>query len=86
METFGCLKLALMSMKEGGTMPLCLNAANEIAVSYFLKDKIGFTDIERTVEAMLLKHENTKGLTLEETIALDKEIKIKTTEFLEDLN
>ena len=85
LETFGCLKLALESMKNGGTMPLCLNAANEIAVSYFLKDKIKFLDIEKTVEAMLSKHSSQKGLTLEETINLDKEIKIKTTEYLEDL-
>ena len=84
-DTFGCLKLALLCMKEGGSMPLCLNAANEIAVSYFLKDKIKFLDIEKTVEKMLSSHIARRNLSLEETIQLDKEIKIKTTEFLEDL-
>lgn len=86
METFGCLKLALSSMKEGGSMPLCLNSANEIAVAYFLKDKIKFLDIEKTVETMLSSHKKIDDMTLEEAIELDKELKIKTVELLEDLN
>jgi 1-deoxy-D-xylulose-5-phosphate reductoisomerase len=32
-------------MKEGGTMPCVLNAANEIAVQAFLQQKIGFLQI-----------------------------------------
>jgi 1-deoxy-D-xylulose-5-phosphate reductoisomerase len=32
-------------MKEGGTMPCVLNAANEIAVQAFLQHKIGFLQI-----------------------------------------
>lgn len=83
METFGCLKLALEAMKEGGSMPLCLNSANEVAVEYFLKDKIKFTDIEKTVEKMLSSHKSIETLTLKEAISLDKELKIKTAEMLE---
>lgn len=86
METFGCLKLALFAMREGGSMPLCLNSANEIAVAYFLKDKIGFLDIEKTVEKMLSSHKSREDFSLEEAIALDKELKIKTVELLEALN
>lgn len=86
MDTFGCLKLALLAMKEGGTMPLCLNSANEIAVSYFLKGKIGFLDIERTVEKMLETHNKCDNLSLSDTIKLDEELKLKTIKYLEDLN
>ena len=86
LETFGCLRLALESMKEGGTMPLCLNAANEVAVEYFLKEKIGFTDIEKTVETMLSGHKSLKGLSLEDTLRLDKELKEKTKKYLEELS
>ena len=86
MDTFGCLKLALYAMKEGGTMPLCLNSANEVAVSYFLKGKIGFLDIERTVEKMLETHKRCDDLSLYDTIKLDEELKLKTIKYLEDLN
>ena len=86
MDTFGCLKLALFAMKEGGTMPLCLNSANEMAVSYFLKGKIGFLDIERTVEKMLESHNKCDNLSLDDTIKLDEELKLKTIKILEDLN
>lgn len=86
LNTFGCLRLALESMREGGTMPLCLNAANEIAVEYFLKEKISFLDIERTVEAMLSKHKSMSGLSLSDTLALDREIKEETKKYLEELN
>ena len=86
MDAFGCLKLALYAMKEGGTMPLCLNSANEIAVSYFLKGKIGFLDIERTVEKMLETHNKCDNLSLSDTIKLDEELKLKTIKYLEDLN
>ena len=86
MDTFGCLKLALYAMKEGGTMPLCLNSANEVAVSYFLKGKIGFLDIERTVDKMLETHKRCDDLSLYDTIKLDEELKLKTIKYLEDLN
>ncbi len=86
LNAFGCLRLALDAMKEGGTMPLCLNAANELAVEFFLKEKIGFLDIERTVEAMLSKHKSLKGLSLEDTLALDRELKLETKKYLEELS
>jgi len=86
LETFGCLRLALESMKKGGTMPLCLNAANEVAVEYFLKEKIGFTDIERTVEEMLTRHKSLTGLSLEDTLRLDRELKEETKKYLEELS
>ena len=34
-------------MKEGGTMPAAMSAANEIAVAAFLEKKIGFMDIPK---------------------------------------
>lgn len=45
METFVLLKTALECLSMGGGMGAVLNAANEIAVSAFLSEKIGFTDI-----------------------------------------
>jgi 1-deoxy-D-xylulose-5-phosphate reductoisomerase len=45
METFPCLALAFEAMKREGTAACRLNAANEVAVEAFLKEKIRFLDI-----------------------------------------
>jgi len=54
MKTFRNLYLAIEAMKQGGNTPCVMNAANEIAVYAFLKNRIGFLDmtelIERTIE------------------------------------
>ena len=44
---FGCLEICKKAIAKGGLVPTAVNAANEIAVSLFLKDKIGFLDIEQ---------------------------------------
>jgi 1-deoxy-D-xylulose-5-phosphate reductoisomerase len=53
-KTFRNLLLATEAMHRGGNTPCVLNAANEIAVYAFLKNRIGFLDmtdlIERTLE------------------------------------
>ncbi|NBC13788.1 MAG: 1-deoxy-D-xylulose-5-phosphate reductoisomerase [Gammaproteobacteria bacterium] len=49
-ERFPCLRLAYRAARDGGTAPVVLNAANEIAVAAFLERRIGFTDIARVVE------------------------------------
>ncbi len=41
-NTFGCLNLAFNSIYKGGNSPCVLNAANEVAVDSFLKEKISF--------------------------------------------
>jgi len=42
---FPCLRLAREALGAGGTAPVVLNAANEVAVGAFLDRRIGFTDI-----------------------------------------
>lgn len=46
---FPCLQLAYDAIREGGTMPTVLNAANEVAVANFLEGRIGFTQIQEVV-------------------------------------
>ena len=45
LDTFSNLALAYRAMDKGGNAPCIINAANEIAVDAFLKDKIKFLDI-----------------------------------------
>lgn len=54
-ETFRNLNLAFEAMAAGGNMPCILNAANEIAVDKFLKDKIGFLEMSDLVEQSMQK-------------------------------
>ncbi len=52
-EAFPCLALAREAAQRGGTACAVLNGANEAAVGAFLRDEIGFYDIERLVRGAL---------------------------------
>jgi 1-deoxy-D-xylulose-5-phosphate reductoisomerase len=77
LSRFPCLALAKACLQAGGPAPTILNAANEVAVEHFLKRRIGFLGIARTVERTLdaLAREMNGGApgTLEEVLALDDE-------------
>ncbi|MGE6219948.1 1-deoxy-D-xylulose-5-phosphate reductoisomerase [Nubsella zeaxanthinifaciens] len=49
-KTFRNLELAYSAMVKGGNMPCIINAANEIVVEAFLKDKIGFLEMSDVIE------------------------------------
>jgi len=55
-KTFRCLQLAFDALKEGGTMPAAMNAANETAVAAFLNNRISFTGIPDIIERVMLAH------------------------------
>lgn len=46
-DRFPCLRLAYESIERGGNAPCALNAANEVAVAAYLRNKIGFYDIAK---------------------------------------
>ena len=50
---YRCLELAYSALEEGKSAPGTLNAANEVAVNAFLKNKLGFLDIPKVVEKTL---------------------------------
>lgn len=56
-QTFTNLALAYEALKKGGNMPCVLNAANEVAVDAFLKDKIKFLQMSELIEKCLHKIE-----------------------------
>lgn len=72
-ETFPCLRLAMDALEEGGSAPAILNAANEIAVEAFLKERIAFTDISSVVKATLDKIDMKAPQSLSMVFALDLE-------------
>ena len=76
-ETFRCLALAKRAGKMGGIMPTVLNAANEVAVAAFLRDKIGFLEIGEYVESVLSKYENKLNFTIEDIIEIDRSVRLE---------
>ena len=52
-DRFPCLRLAIEAQKAGGSAPVVLNGANEVAVAAFLRDRIPFGGIARVVEKTL---------------------------------
>jgi|TARA_B100002003_G_C14125941_1_gene541529 1-deoxy-D-xylulose-5-phosphate reductoisomerase len=85
-ELFPCLKFAYDTGIKGGTLPAVLNAANEIAVNAFLQEKIKFLDIPKLIEKMLNEHNIIKNPDLNEIMEVDKKIKEKTKEIIENEN
>ena len=76
-ETFRCLALAKRAGLAGGIMPTVLNAANEVAVSAFLQEKIGFLDIAGYVEKVINSYENKSNPTIEDIIEVDKSVRME---------
>ncbi len=71
LEKFPCLEYALEAAKIGGTMPVVLNAIDEVAVDLFLKQKIKFEDIPKMVEKALKNHKLIKKPNLKQILETD---------------
>jgi 1-deoxy-D-xylulose-5-phosphate reductoisomerase len=69
---FPCIQLAYRAIREGGTAPAVLNAADEIAVQAFLDRRISFTDIPRLIEESLDAHPSSPEVTFESVMAADE--------------
>ncbi len=80
LHTFSLLSLAYYAIEEDGIVPAVLNASDEIAVQYFLEDKIGFTDIFNIVEKIVTEYKNIKNPSLDDIINADMEARILTHE------
>lgn len=73
LKTFRSLALAIEALHQGGNMPCVLNAANEIAVYAFLRNRIGFLDMTEMVERTLQKIPFMLNPTLEQLYECDGE-------------
>lgn len=72
-ETFLNLQLAFNALEKGGNMACILNAANEIAVEAFLKDKIKFLDIAEINQKCMEQVTFIAQPTYEDYVATDKQ-------------
>ena len=84
-EKFPTVKLAYEMGKLGGTATVCMNAANEEAVFAFLDGKIKLYNIYEITKKMCDEHNAIKNPSIDEIFEIDKEIRIKTKEFITKL-
>lgn len=82
LKTFRNLQLAYIAMENGGNQPCILNAANEIAVDGFLKDKIGFLEMSDVVESCMTKISYISEPNIEDYVSTDRETRIKALELI----
>jgi 1-deoxy-D-xylulose-5-phosphate reductoisomerase len=71
-KRFPALSLAYAALREGGTMPTVLNAANEIAVEAFLAGRIGFREIHRIINKTMERHVNRRAREIGEILEIDR--------------
>jgi len=82
MDRFRNLAFAYYAMDKGGNMPCILNAANEIVVSEFLKDKIGFLQMSDIIEEVMAKADYIAKPTYDDYVRTDALVRILTKEII----
>ena len=82
-DAFSSIPMAYHVLEKGGNAGAVLNAANEVAVEFFLKEKINFLDIFTVVEKILYNETFYPLNSAEDVLATIDEIKNKTITLLE---
>ncbi len=82
LERFRNLAFAFYAMERGGNMPCILNAANEVVVAEFLKNKIGFLQMSDIIETIMAKAHFISKPTYEDYVATDTSVRILTNEIV----
>ena len=72
LERFPALNLARWAIREGGTLPCVMNAANEIAFLRFKNGEIRFTDMVSIIEKTMKQHNHIRNASLEEILEADR--------------
>jgi len=84
-DRFPCIALAYRALREGGTLPAVLNAANEEAVRAFIEERICLTDIPRVIELTMDQHSTQPALDLETVLNTDREARFAANAEIEKL-
>jgi 1-deoxy-D-xylulose-5-phosphate reductoisomerase len=82
LERFPCLGLAYRALREGGTSPAALSAANEVAVAAFVDGRLRFGDIPVCIERAMTAVERTE-LTLDAVRSADRAARVAAAEAVE---
>lgn len=80
-KTFEAMNICREAIKDGGSAPLIVNAANEVAVGLFLSEKIKFLEIIELVKAARKNFESKKISSLAQISETDRSVR----EFIKSL-
>ena len=75
LEVFRCLDLAYEAIRLGGSYPVVLNAANEVLVQQFIEGRIGFLEIQNSIEKIMQNHNPVYHLDLEGILEIDRNVR-----------
>lgn len=81
-KTFRNLALAIEALEKGGNLPCVLNAANEIVVYAFLKNRIGFMEMTDVIEKVMHKIPFVQQPTLDQYFMSDGEARAMTADII----
>jgi len=83
LKRYPVIKLARKVIEDKGTFGTVLNAANEVAVSAFLKGKISFLDIEKVISILMKGHVNIEHPTIDDILRVDAITRKNAIELIE---
>jgi 1-deoxy-D-xylulose-5-phosphate reductoisomerase len=72
LDRFPALRLARGALETGGTAPVILNAANEVAVAGFLAGRLGFSDIAHVVHEALMSNDYGAPRSISDVLEIDR--------------
>jgi len=81
-KRYPLIRLARLALKKEKSLPVALNAANEVAVAAFLERRIGFSDIADVVGGVLEKHDLTDVGGLEDVLEVDRRTRAQAENFI----
>src|SRR3989441_5009307 len=85
LERFPCISLAYQALREGGTLPAAMNAANEEAVQAFIDERICLTDIPRVIGAVMDNHPTAPLANLDTVLNTDRAARLSAIAEIEKL-
>jgi 1-deoxy-D-xylulose-5-phosphate reductoisomerase len=80
LERYPCLHLCQQVASSSQGHAIALNAANEIAVQYFLDELISFTEIPIIIESVLEQTSSQEVLTIDAVLAVDERSRVLAAE------
>jgi 1-deoxy-D-xylulose-5-phosphate reductoisomerase len=83
MAKFPCLGLAYEAAAAGGAKTIALNAADEIAVAAFLEERIGFEEIPRIIEEVMIATPAGHLESIQKVLTLDTEARLLAREIVQ---
>lgn len=86
LQRFPCLNLAYQAMEAGGTATGTLNAANEVAVEAFLRERIKYTDIHWVIDKVLSDISIKPADTLDQIIDNDQDSRRLAEEIINEIS